>query len=83
MVCCDALQAKRAWKRQLLEEASSPLWEEAQLFDYDIFDDYTMSLIQFGYVTFFSMAFPLAPLLALLNNLVQTRVDAFKLCKTR
>jgi hypothetical protein len=41
-------QAKRAWKRQLLEEASSPLWEEAELFSYDIFDDYTMSLIQFG-----------------------------------
>eukprot|EP00611_Tribonema_gayanum_P023904 TRINITY_DN5126_c0_g1_i1.p1 TRINITY_DN5126_c0_g1~~TRINITY_DN5126_c0_g1_i1.p1 ORF type:complete len:344 (+),score=77.83 TRINITY_DN5126_c0_g1_i1:283-1314(+) len=76
-------QAKRAWKRQLLKEASDPLWEEAELFDYDIFDDYTMSLIQFGYVTFFSMAFPLAPLLALLNNLVQIRVDAFKLCRTR
>jgi Calcium-activated chloride channel len=29
------------------------------------------------------MAFPLAPLLALLNNLVQIRVDAFKLCRTR
>lgn len=49
----------------------------------DVFDDYTMSLIQFGYVALFSAAFPLAPLLAMINNLVQTRVDAHKICKTR
>jgi hypothetical protein len=35
-------------------------------------------LIQFGYVSFFSMTFPLAPLLALINNLLEIRVDAFK-----
>ncbi|CAM9132883.1 unnamed protein product [Phaeothamnion confervicola] len=75
--------AKRAVRRGLLEEASSPLWEESLLKEYDMFDDYTMSLIQFGYVTFFSLAFPLAPLLALINNLLQTRVDAYKLCRTR
>lgn len=49
----------------------------------DVLDDYTMSLIQFGYVALFSAAFPLAPLLAMINNLVQTRVDAHKICKTR
>lgn len=49
----------------------------------DVLDDYTMSLIQFGYVALFSAAFPLAPLLAMINNLVQTRVDAHKVCKTR
>ncbi len=42
--------------------------------EYDPFDDYTMSLIQFGYVTFFSMAFPIAPLLALINNLIQVGI---------
>lgn len=65
---------------------TSDLWEEALLKEYnldDVFDDYTMSLIQFGYVALFSAAFPLAPLLAMINNLVQTRVDAYKLCKTR
>ena len=37
------------------------------------------AVIQFGYVTFFSWAFPLAPALALLNNIVETRTDARKI----
>ena len=37
-------------------------------------------MIQFGYVTFFSMAFPLAPLCAMVNNFAEMRCDAFKLC---
>ncbi|KAG9410682.1 hypothetical protein AC1031_018707 [Aphanomyces cochlioides] len=65
-----------------LEQASSILWEECQLDKYDTFDDYTEMLIQFGYVSFFSIAFPLAPLLALINNVVSLRADAFKLCHT-
>ena len=36
--------------------------------------------IQFGYVTLFSSAFPLAAMCAFLNNLVEIRSDAFKLC---
>ncbi|CAK4096485.1 unnamed protein product [Aphanomyces euteiches] len=65
-----------------LEQASSMVWEECQLDTYDTFDDYTEMLIQFGYVSFFSIAFPLAPLLALINNVVSLRADAFKLCHT-
>lgn len=38
------------------------------------------AVIQFGYVTFFSWAFPLAPLCALVNNLIEMRTDAYKLC---
>lgn len=30
----------------------------------------------------FAVAFPLAPLCALLNNVAEIRVDAFKLCKS-
>ncbi|OQR84792.1 anoctamin [Achlya hypogyna] len=66
-----------------LEQASSGVWDEWRLGTYDTFDDYTEMLIQFGYVGFFSIAFPLAPLLALLNNLVALRADAFKLCHTK
>lgn len=36
--------------------------------------------IQLGYVVLFSSAFPLAALCALVNNLVEIRSDAFKLC---
>ena len=38
------------------------------------------AVIQFGYVTCFSMAFSLAPLVALLNNFIEIRADAYKLC---
>jgi anoctamin-4 len=51
----------------LLEEFSTPL------------DDYLELVIQFGYVTLFVAAFPMAPLLAVVNNYFELRVDAFKL----
>ena len=44
------------------------------------FEDYLEMFIQFGYVTLFSSAYPLAGLCALLNNLIEVRSDAFKLC---
>ena len=34
-------------------------------------------VLQYGLVTMFVAAFPLAPLFALLNNLVEIRVDAY------
>lgn len=38
-----------------------------------------MTVIQFGFVTLFVASFPLAPLLALVNNILEIRVDAWKL----
>lgn len=38
--------------------------------------------LQFGYVLLFSPAFPLAALCAVVNNVIEIRVDAFKLCNT-
>lgn len=46
------------------------------------FDDYLEMATQFGYVTFFAVAFPLAALCALFNNMIEVRSDAFKLCFT-
>ncbi|XP_075404881.1 anoctamin-8 [Tenrec ecaudatus] len=46
----------------------------------DTFQDYQEMFVQFGYVVLFSSAFPLAALCALINNLIEIRSDAFKLC---
>ena len=43
------------------------------------FEEYAEMIIQFGYVTFFSVAFPFAPFLALLNNVIAIRGSAFNL----
>lgn len=48
----------------------------------DTFEDYLEMVIQFGYVTLFSPAFPMAAMCALLNNVIEIRSDAFKLCVT-
>ena len=45
-----------------------------------VVQDYNELIIQFGYMTFFATNFPLVPLLALLNNMVELRSDAIKLC---
>ena len=39
-------------------------------------------VIQFGFITIFVAAFPLGPLFALLNNLVEIRLDAYKFITT-
>ena len=42
------------------------------------------SVLQFGFITIFVAAFPLAPFFALLNNWVEIRLDAQKfVCETR
>ncbi|KAK9975549.1 hypothetical protein ABG768_020801 [Culter alburnus] len=60
-----------------------PRWEQ----DYQLqpigklglFYEYLEMVIQFGFVTLFVASFPLAPLLALINNLCEIRVDAWKI----
>lgn len=47
----------------------------------DVFTDYNEITIQFGYMALFSVAFPLAPALALASNFVEFRVDGNKLLK--
>uniref|UniRef100_A0AAR5PLA5 Anoctamin n=2 Tax=Dendroctonus ponderosae TaxID=77166 RepID=A0AAR5PLA5_DENPD len=47
----------------------------------DTFDDYLELYIQFGYVFLFSSVYPIAALWALLNNVLEIRADAFKMCQ--
>ncbi|KAL0266430.1 UNVERIFIED_CONTAM: hypothetical protein PYX00_008965 [Menopon gallinae] len=49
-----------------------------------LFQEYLEMVLQFGFITLFVAAFPLAPLFALLNNWVEIRLDAQKfVCHTR
>ncbi|KAI1726715.1 calcium-activated chloride channel domain-containing protein [Ditylenchus destructor] len=54
----------------------NPVWEQF------LFDEYLEMVIQFGFVTLFVAAFPLAPLFALLNNILEIRLDAYKFIVT-
>ena len=57
---------------------------EAKYSEYRIekeaFNDYAEMVVQFGFVTLFVVAYPLTPVLALLNNALEMHVDAVKLC---
>ena len=53
---------------------------EIEASDYDVFEDYLEMMMQYGFVTLFAAAFPLAPLCAFFNNVAEIRSDAFKLC---
>ncbi|EHA99487.1 Anoctamin-5 [Heterocephalus glaber] len=74
------------WRRRKARTNSEKLysrWEQ----DHDLqcfgqlglFYEYLETVIQFGFVTLFVASFPLAPLFALINNIVEIRVDAWKL----
>ncbi|WWC97550.1 hypothetical protein V866_004434 [Kwoniella sp. B9012] len=54
---------------------------ELALPDYSLFTDYAEMVTQFGYVTIWSIVWPLAPVFALINNYVELRSDALKICK--
>ncbi|EQC28360.1 hypothetical protein SDRG_13907 [Saprolegnia diclina VS20] len=43
------------------------------------FDDTLEMVLQFGYSTFFVIAFPLTPLLSYVNNVIEIRVDGYRL----
>eukprot|EP00058_Branchiostoma_floridae_P028493 XP_002613984.1 hypothetical protein BRAFLDRAFT_67435 [Branchiostoma floridae] len=70
-----------------MEKSTEPArWEEDyQLIENEgLFEEYLEMVIQFGFITIFVAAFPLAPLFALLNNWVEIRLDAHKfVCEVR
>ncbi|XP_071452866.1 anoctamin-10 [Hetaerina americana] len=45
------------------------------------YDDYLELFMQFGYVFLFASAYPAAAFWAVLNNVLEIRTDAFKLCR--
>ncbi|CAF4512927.1 unnamed protein product [Rotaria socialis] len=64
------------------EPEAQQQWEkDNELYDFTsntLTDEYLELVIQFGFVTLFVAAFPLAPLFALFNNIIEIRLDAWK-----
>ncbi|XP_065333493.1 anoctamin-7-like isoform X2 [Cloeon dipterum] len=79
----------KAWwmnKRVKITKKHKSRWQEDfQLITNEgLFQEYLEMVLQFGFITIFVAAFPLAPLFALLNNWVEIRLDAQKfVCETR
>ncbi|KAJ3619831.1 hypothetical protein MTP99_005485 [Tenebrio molitor] len=73
---------KRFAKKPETTEAA-PQWEEEyELYPagrYLLTTEFMEMIVQYGFVTFFVAAFPLAPLCALINNCMELRLDAYKL----
>jgi hypothetical protein len=61
------------------EEADWLLKLEASYGSNNIDDEFLEMAIQFGFITMFAVAFPLAPLFALVNNFLEGGVDLLKL----
>lgn len=54
---------------------------EADLDDYDVTSDLREMCVQFGYLSLFSVVWPLVPLSFLVNNWIELRGDFFKMVK--
>ncbi|XP_015268066.1 PREDICTED: anoctamin-7 [Gekko japonicus] len=84
----------KAWrqKRKLARVQGGQIGQEPKRWEEDfeliecegLFEEYLEMVLQFGFITIFVAAFPLAPLFALLNNWVEIRLDAQKfVCEYR
>jgi len=57
----------------------SRIGDEAKRSEYSIFADYNEMALQFGYVTLFAAACPIAAFFAWVNNVLEMRIDSFKI----
>jgi hypothetical protein len=76
-------QAKLVNKRLLLEQAQDDIWLEVMYPAHDSFPEYIQAVVQFTFVSCFSVVLPITPLIVLFNYLVSMRLDAYKLCRGR
>lgn len=53
---------------------------EAELAIYDVYSDLREMVTQYGYLALFSVIWPLVPVSFLINNWVELRADALKIC---
>jgi len=76
-------QARLINKRLLLEQAQDDTWLELMHPAHDSFPEYIQAVVQFTFVSCFSVVLPITPLIVLFNYLISMRLDAYKLCKGR
>jgi len=73
----------KAWRSKLLHTLPVPIWEtDYQLSDKELLslvEEYQEVVLQYGFVTLFVAAFPLAPLIALCTNVIEIRIDAINM----
>ncbi|KAI8066428.1 calcium-activated chloride channel-domain-containing protein [Gongronella butleri] len=78
-------KTKKVISKEKDREAADPflkkIYAEAAKDEYNIYTDYVEMIIQFGYVSMFSLVWPWTALCCLLNNWVELRSDAVKICK--
>ena len=60
-------------------EFLSRVRNECELAEYDVDDDLREMVVQFGYLSLFSLVWPLVPVCYLVNNWVELRSDAVKI----
>jgi len=75
----NALGSKYAYKSSLSSNIPQ-LYSDMTLASVDnwntFLDGYESATVQFGFIILFSVAFPLAPILATVHNIIQWRIDA-------
>merc|ERR1711972_1254786 len=75
-------RAKRAAELKKLDQAHyAEAMEVRDQAEYEQYDDFLEMVIEFGYITLFASAFPLAGLLSVACNLIEIKSDLFKLTR--
>jgi len=68
-------------EKSLADANKSPAEQQYEKNAYDsTFDDWDEIVVQYGYVSLFVVAFPIAPMIAMISNAIENRVDSYKLC---
>lgn len=70
-------------RRLLLDQAQDDTWLELMRPNHDSFPEYIQAIIQFTFVSCFTVVLPVTPLICLINYLISMRLDAYKLCRGR
>ncbi|KAM4617598.1 anoctamin-9 isoform 2-T2 [Discoglossus pictus] len=75
----------RVHSEQGSEDRTTEIWKAnyrlGEVHIFSLFDEFLEMVIQYSFTTIFVAAFPLAPLLAFINNILEIRLDAIKMTR--